>query len=124
MKDNKEIKKILFEFFNLWDLEVENIDSKDRYNENIEMFNYIINIQLEFISLKKDQIIKLHSNDQNKMYQELYKFENSNTYKKFMNINNYAMRLQSDYKKLYTLKQRRAKENIFLRNELTKKQLK
>ena len=118
---NKEQLKTQFlEYFNLWDLEIEGLDSQEDYEESIQMFDYIINIQYKFISDKKDLIMRNFKDDKDKMYNELNKFENSKGYKTLINIHDYALKLQNRYKKLYTLKNRRTKQNIKLRTLIKK----
>lgn len=124
MKTNKEIKEMMLEYFNIWDLEVEGIDSIEQHDESIQMFDYIINSQLYLLSLKKDQIMKKYKDDDVKMYNELSKLDKNPIYKRFKNIYDYSLKLQTNYKNLYKLKQRRAKQNMFLRNELTKNRIK
>lgn len=121
---SKELERIYKEFFNDWDLQVSNLDNQDVNDQNNEMFNRIINSSLYITSSMKDKIINAFKDDTKKMYNELSKLEKKEEYKMLLNINKFALKLQSDYNRMNVLKCRRTKENLYLKGLIAKQKIK
>ena len=120
---SKELERIYKEFFNDWDLQVSNLDNQDVNDQNNEMFNRIINSSLYITSSMKDKIINAFKDDTKKMYNELSKLEKKEEYKMLLNINKFALKLQSDYNRMNVLKCRRTKENLYLKGLIAKEKI-